>query len=145
MNTSDYISLLALCVSTASISLSWFFGFRDRANLRTSAILHSHNHGYQGTLIELEIVNHGRRPAILTYLVGEERDGGASAIVLGEKDRGIRLQEHEKYKITVYSHDLVIIDPEGNEHEYISYWFEDTLGRKYKVKGIRKLIEKMRN
>lgn len=145
MNTYDYISLLALFVSIVSIFISWHFGFRDRANLKTFAKFYPYNPHYDRAHLKIKIVNRGRRPTILTQFGGDHKDGAYSGTVLGEQNKGLRLGEHEKYETSVYVQDLVVIDPEGNQSEYINFCFEDTLGQRHKVKKAEELIEKLRN
>ena len=59
---------------------------------------------------------------------------------LGDKDKGIRLDEHQKYETTLTWEDLVCID-DGEVKEYINLWFEDTLGQRHKVTNSEKLIK----
>ena len=53
------------------------------------------------------------------------------------------LGEHEKYETTIYHEDVYFCDPGGDESEYINFWFENTLGQRYKVKNSEALIRKL--
>jgi hypothetical protein len=70
-------------------------------------------------------------------------DGAWCGSFLGKEGKGIRLGEHEKYETSVYLEDLHNFDPEGNESDYVSFWFENTLGQRYAVKNSEKLIKKL--
>lgn len=143
MYMSGYISIFALLVSMISLAISWHFGFRDRANLKTSSVFYPSHPDYDEAHIKVEIVNHGRRPTILTLLGGDFEDGNWSGENIGEVGKGLRLSEHEKYERSIYQRDLLYVGPEGVMNEYINFWFEDTLGNRFEVKNSRELIKKL--
>jgi len=143
MQISNYVSIVALIISVTSLIISWYFGFRDKAHLRTYAKFYSYNPNYDRAHILIKIVNCGRRPVILTMFGGYLSDGTYCGSFLGRENKGIRLGEHEKYETSVYLEDLHSIDPEGNESDYVSFWFENTLGQRYRVKNSEKLIKKL--
>lgn len=143
MQTSDYISIAALVISIMSITIVWYFGFRDRAHLKTFAQFYSFNPNYNRAHIAIKIVNCGRRPVILTMFGGDLSNGSWCGTVIEKEGEGIILKEHGKYETTVYLEDLHYSNPEGNEADYINFWFENTLGQRYKVKNSEKLIKKL--
>jgi len=143
MNTSNYISSLALLVSVVSLIISWHFGFRDKSKLKTYAKFYPSHPNHDRAKIEIKIVNHGRRATILTLFGGDLEDGGMSGIYLGKEGDGLRLGEHEKYETIVYADDLLVTHPEGNIAQFVRFWFEDTLGQRHKIKNSEKLISKL--
>lgn len=147
MQISDYISIAALLISITSLLISWYFNFRDKANLKTFAKFYSGEPTYGSRPhITIKIVNCGRRPTILT-MFGKDVNNKHTRWIgtyLGEKEKGIRLGEHEKYETSVYPEDLSEIDSEGNELEYTNFWFENTLGQRYKVRNSEELIKKLK-
>lgn len=144
MTISDYISISALIVSIVSLMISWYFGFRDKAHIKTFAKFYPYRPDHDRARIEIKIVNSGRRPVILTMFGGDFKDKGWCGAYIGKEKKGIRLEEHEKYETTVYSEDLVCISPEEEYSEYINFWFENTLGQRYKVNNSEELIKKLR-
>ena len=141
---SIYISLFALSVSVISLIISWHFGFRDRAKLKTYAEFYPSHPEHDRGRIEIRIVNHGRRATIITLFGGDLDDGKCSGTYLGKKGEGLRLGEHEKYETTVYADDLLVTNVEGNVAEFVRLWFEDTLGQRHKIKNSEKLIAKLK-
>jgi len=149
MQVTDYISISALVISIISLVISWYFGFRDKAHIKTFAKFYPYNPNYDQARIFIKIVNCGRRPIIITMfggdLIGKDLKGRHwSATYLGEEGKGIRLEEHEKYETTIYIHDIYNFDPEGNESECKNFWFENTLGHRFKVVNSEKLIKKLK-
>lgn len=142
MQISDYISITALFISIISLAILWYFSFRDKAQMKTFAKFYPNNPKYDRAHIAIKVVNSGRRPTILTMFGGDLKDGRWIGTYLGKEGKGLRLGEHEKYETSVYFEGISFIVPEGNESEYINFWFENTLGQRYKVKNSEKLIEK---
>jgi len=52
-----------------------------------------------------------------------------------------RLAENEKYEITIRAGDSDTMSPDGEIA--VDFWFEDTLGRRYKVKNAKENLEKL--
>jgi hypothetical protein len=92
---SGCIAALALIVSLLSFGISLYFGLRDRVHLRAISKLYNLSGEFGPAYIEVKVVNRGRRPAILTMFGGELDNGGYIGTYLGEKGRGIRLEENE--------------------------------------------------
>lgn len=139
MTFSDYIAISALLISIVSLFVSWYYNFRDRAQLKTSAQFYGVNEYNDTPYITIKVVNCGKRPTILTRFGGDLKGGGWSAERL--KD-GFRLGEHEVFERTVGPEDLVTMGPE-DEEEYINFWVENTLGQRFKIKDIEKLIKQL--
>ena len=51
------------------------------------------------------------------------------------------LAENEKYEITIRAGDSDTMSPDGEEA--VDFWFEDTLGRHYKVKNAKENLKKL--
>jgi hypothetical protein len=133
---------LALIVSLLSFSISLYFGLRDRVHLRATSKLYNLSGEFGPAYIEVKVVNRGRRPAILTMFGGELDNGKWLGTYLGEKGRGIRLEENEYHIEKVSFSDLEQFDAVKEEvHEYIRLWFEDSLGRRHPVKKSKRNIQ----
>jgi len=52
-----------------------------------------------------------------------------------------RLAENEKYEITIRAGDSNTMSPDGEIA--VDFWFEDTLGRRYKVKNAKENLKKL--
>ena len=87
----------------------------------------------------MKAVNHGRRTVILATF-GRDFPSGAWYSTQLEK-AGIRIGENEDYSITIRIGDHYILSPEGEDA--IDLWFEDTLGRRYKVKNAKDNLRKL--
>jgi hypothetical protein len=131
-----YLSAGAFLVSLASLAWSIHIGRRDRGTIKaTSKIVKYGNVG----LLEVKAVNHGRRPVILTTLWGEFQDGKRYGSYL--KNRSLRLDENEKFEITMRAGDMYTFSQDGEAA--VDFWFEDTLGIRYKVKNARENLKKL--
>ena len=84
-------------------------------------------------------MNHGRRPVILSMLGSKLSDGTWYGTYL--KDRAVRLGENEAFSKTIEYDDYVDVLIEGDIPTDL--WFEDTLGRRYKVKGAKEHLKKL--
>jgi len=140
MNFSDYIAILALVISLVSIAISWYFGFRDRARLKSKCYLLYYGEN-EIPHLKVEIINAGRRPTYIMKSGGETDNGSWSSSFLGEKGKGIRLGEHEKYEEEKGINEIIFFNREGEEVRYINYWFEDSLGQRHIVKDSEKVLK----
>lgn len=132
------VSLAALTVSVISAGSSIFFNSRERARLTTKSVLYPGD-DEQEPSITISAVNVGRRPLILRMWVGTDKAGKWVGTHLGDSTDGKRLGENERVQVRLtnvdlgWTHDEVI--------EFSELWFEDTVGRRYRVKQSRKHIE----
>jgi hypothetical protein len=94
--------------------------------------------------IKVEAVNAGRRPVILTKIVGYYKDGDWCAVDIREDKIGIRLQEHETFSedITDGASLNMLFHPISHA-TLTDLWFEDTLGRQYRVKNAKKQLKRL--
>ncbi len=143
MNYSQISFILSVCailVSLASLIWSIHTGLRDRGQLRTTATIYTS--GDDGiNYLQLKAVNHGRRPVILTMLRKKWSNGTVSGEYLA--NNGVRLGENEEYKKTFDIHDKNEVSEDGEEREAMDLWFEDTLGRKYRIKDIENKLKNL--
>lgn len=95
MNISDKIAILALVVSLLSLAVSIYFQYRDRVKLKTTCTFYPAHPDYDRAHLAIRIVNHGRRPTLLTLFGGNLKDGKWQGTRLGQKDKAVRLGEHE--------------------------------------------------
>jgi len=94
---------------------------------------------YDKAHLEIKVVNTGRRIAVLTLFGGDLEDGGWQGEGLGETGKGLHLAEHEFYNVKFYKDDVLAVSPDS-ESNYVELWFEDSLGRRHKVKNSKKNI-----
>ena len=106
--------------------------------------MYPYNPDYDIAHIIIQIVNCGRRPAILTLLGGDLMNNSWMGTYLGKDGKGLRLEENEKYETSIYLADIYSISSEGYECAYINFWFEDTIGKRYIVKNSEALIARLK-
>lgn len=129
MTHSEMLSCAALAVSGVSLFTSLHVAQRDTVKLRAWATFHPvHEHNPE-PYITVVIVNEGRRPAILRIFGGDCAEGSGGTY-LG--DKGLRLGENERHEEHVGFAGLALNGPD--EMEFVSLWFEDSLGNRHKVK-----------
>lgn len=136
MTISDYMATAALVVSFLSFGTSLYFGLRDRVNLKaTSKLYYASGDPRHTAYIEVKVVNQGRRVAILTMFGGILVNGEWIGTYIGDKGKGIRLEENEYHIEKVSQRELSQYDPiEEDVNEYVELWFEDSLGRRHPVR-----------
>ena len=97
--------------------------------------------------MEAEAINTGRRPIILTTMCFDGENGEGWRIALGEDSKGVRLNENEKFTKTIeHSRQSSMLwgGPDENE-KAVDLWFEDTVGKRYHVKGAKKHLVRLLN
>jgi hypothetical protein len=139
MPSSETISVVALAISATSLSLSVYMALRDRGRLRTKSIFYAAHDGRPASM-EVEAVNVGRRPVILRLVGGYYEDGGWNSQYIGDRKTGVRLEENERFSENIDDLRYMVIDHETGV-AVTDLWFEDTLGRRYRVKGAKKHLE----
>lgn len=142
LTLSEYISFIALALSILSFITSFYFGFRDRMSVRAECEFFPSNPEYDRAHLRIRVVNRGRRIAILPMFGGDLASGGWQGEGLGEKDKGLHLAEHERFERKFYREDVVAVAPDS-ESEYVELWFEDSIGKRHKVKKSREGIEQL--
>ena len=141
LQISDWFSLVALVVSIISLAVSLYATQLDRFKLKATSTLYLPNEYNDEGHIEVRIVNHGRRVAVMTMFGGDTEVGGYSATHLVAK--GLHLAENEFHKLTLTKPEALCVGPEY-ETEYVSLWFEDSHGRRHQVKDSRKHLEQLK-
>ena len=134
------VSIIALVISIGSLSVYTYVALRDRARLRAKSTFQNWEH--RPASVEVEAVNIGRRPVILTTIAGHYEDGDWCFTVIGGEKTGIRLQEHERFSedITDGSRLDLLFHP-ISKARLTDLWFEDTLQRRYRVKNAKKHLK----
>jgi hypothetical protein len=135
MKVSFYLSVCALLVSLFSLVWSIHIGRRDRGKIEATSRLIKYG---DTQCLEVKAVNCGRRPIILTMLWRDFKGGAVGSYL---KDHALRLGENEPFEITMRPGDTYTMSQEGEEA--IGLWFEDTVGRRYKVKNAKKNLKKL--
>lgn len=139
----ESVPYVALGVSVLSFITSFYFGFRDRVRVRAIGKFYQGSPDYDRAHLSIRIVNKGRRIAVLTMFGGDTADGGWQGENLGEKMTGLHLTEHQFYERKFYREDIVASAPDSDS-EYVELWFEDSLGKRHKVKNSRNGIQQLK-
>lgn len=142
-------SLVALLVSSASLSLSVLNYRRDRPRLILRAQLF--DGGELPSYIRVKVVNAGRRPTILLRVWGSGEGTVAIGWSLGNGDAGIKLaeNEHHSFKVTHLPRgkdefDACGMDDETDLIAFEKMWIEDTLGDHHRIPGLDNLLPRLR-
>jgi hypothetical protein len=94
--------------------------------------------------VDVSITNAGRRAVILRMTVKANERGNWVGEYLNRTEGGLRLGEHQRHDLTLWQEDLLEQYPD-DEIEVTDFWFEDTLGRRHRPKGIRQCLERLRD
>ena len=141
MPDSSTISLIALVVSILSLGFSVYFNFLDRARVVTRCKFYPESE-YNHAHIAVSIANAGRRAVILRLEVKADGKGHWVGTFLKPGEGGLRLGEHERRDLRLTHEDL--FEPNPDEVlEVTDFWFEDTLGRRHRPKGIRQCLKRL--
>ncbi|PYK15326.1 MAG: hypothetical protein DME55_13810 [Verrucomicrobia bacterium] len=76
----------------------------------------------------------------MTLLGGYYEDGHWRGTYIGHHDKGVRLGENEKFSEDIDDLHHMLFDHEKGV-TVSDFWFEDTLGHRYRVKEARKHLE----
>jgi hypothetical protein len=138
----EITSIVAICISLASLSLSLYNVFRDRAKLKiTSKFYSASEHGPNRIIVRM--VNDGRRPIILRLIGGNDSHGHWGGSYLEHEKGGLRLGEHEHYEYKFEKEDTVLFIPEGNDVFFDKLWVEDSLGRRHPIPESKVFIDRL--
>jgi hypothetical protein len=141
MHTSEILSIVALAVSVTSLGLSAYMASRDRGKLRTKSTFYAAYEG-RSPVMRVEAVNAGRRPVILTVLGGYYENGDWSGTYIRDDTAGVRLGENEKFSEEIDRlHHMLFNHDTGAA--VTDLWFQDTLGRRYRVEGAKKHLKQL--
>lgn len=135
------ISALALVISVTSLGLSAHVAFRDRGRLRTKSTFYA-AHEDRSPSMCVEAVNAGRRPVILTVFGGYYENGQSRGTYIGDYKTGVQLGENEKFSENIDALHHMLFDQETGA-AVTDLWFQDTLGRRHRVKGAKKHLQRL--
>lgn len=139
MEISLYLSISAIIIAFISLFWSIYLGYRDRGNIKATSEISYNGPDSKYFHLQVKAVNCGRRPVILSMFGKDYSDGSWGGSYIEEKEG--RLAENEKYEITIRAGDSDTMSPDGEEA--VDFWFEDTLGRRYKVKNAKENLKKL--
>ena len=139
MEISLYLSISAIIIACISLFWSFYIGYRDRGNIKATSKISYSGPDSKYFHLQVKAVNCGRRPVILSMFGKDYSDGSWGGSYIEEKEG--RLAENEKYEITIRAGDSDTMSPDGEEA--VDFWFEDTLGRRYKVKNAKENLKKL--
>ncbi len=141
MEASFYLSAGAVLISLISFVWAIHVGNRDRAKLKATSTFYEPESPEDGVpYLEVKVMNYGRRPVILTG-IGAKYLSSESAWISLEK-KAVRLGENDKFEIFINAGDCYTVDPLDGK-KAIDLWFEDTLGRRYKIKSVKKHLKRL--
>lgn len=140
MPSSEIISAFAFAISVTSLGLSAYVALRDRGRVRAKSTFYAATEGRPASM-RVEAVNIGRRPVILTLFGGYYENGCWSAVHIGDYKRGVRLEENERFRENIDGLHHMLFYPETGA-AVTDLWFEDTLGRRYRVRGAKKNLKR---
>jgi hypothetical protein len=130
---------LAVCISVASLLVSGFSYFRDRAVLKaTSQFIQPPD---ESPYVYVRIVNKGRRSIILRMWGGSDGKDW-SGNYFGNAKEGLRLAEHEMHDFIINRDGLYNPTPDA-DIIYADLWVEDTLGRRHKIKNAKANVARL--
>ena len=142
MDTSNIIASCALFVSFLSLGYTTYIGFRDSGRIKAkSEYFPESEYGPAG--INITVTNHGRRAVIFRLFAGEDDEGKSSGEILGRE--GLRLPEHGRHERSITKDNIIDAVPGPEVIEFTNFWFEDNLGKRYKIKNIKRNVMKLRN
>jgi hypothetical protein len=138
MTTSDWIAIAALFASLLSILIGVYLYERDRGRIRAWAVL---NYGDPGEghrpVLDIRIVNIGRRPILLDWLMLDFARTGRHGTQLAST-MPLKLNEGERFERTLSATEPSLFDY-ANDYA-LDIHIADTLGRVYRVKDAKKLL-----
>lgn len=138
----ETLAIAALFIAAASLGISAWVAFRDRARLKIiSKFVAASDYGPSRVIATM--VNVGRRPVILRLIGGRGSDGKWSASFLEREKGGLRLAEHERYEHTFTKDDTVSFHPEHEDFFLEALWVEDSLGTRHSIPKSREYIKKL--
>ena len=138
MSTSDYISIAALIIAIVSVAFTGYVLFRDKARVKARCRLMKYGRN-ECEALEVEAVNHGHRPIVLTQLEKRYKNGWVGTL-LGEKGHGVKLEEQQRYQDRLAPYERV---DENGLHREIDLRFLDTAGKGYAVKDAHRNLEQL--
>lgn len=139
MEISFYLSIFAILISCISLVWTIYVGYRDRGNIKATSKISYSGPDSKYFHLQVKAVNYGRRAVILSMFGVDYSDGSWGGSYIEKKDS--RLAENEKYEITIRVGDSNTMSPDGEIA--VDFWFEDTLGRRYKVKNAKENLKKL--
>jgi hypothetical protein len=143
MQFAEWLSLIALVISIGSLAASLYFNLRDRAKVEAKSKYYP---GFEDgvPMIEMSVVNAGRRPVVLRMWGGTDSSGDWAGTMINSNEGGKRLAEHERYEVKLTRGDLIAFTPD-DDVVFVDLWFEDTLGRRHRVLNARDHARKLWN
>lgn len=137
-----YLSVVAIVISALSLFVSTWALLRDRSRLKVYSIFYPGHEDYGQTGIKFKAVNRGRRPIYIRSIGGDIEENGWHAQRVGEDEFGKKLEENQYVEEHWNRNDLIVEAPNFTDR-YVSIWFEDSLGRRYKVPGSKRYIKQL--
>ena len=99
-------------------------------------------------MINFKVVNAGRRPIVLTLIQGIYENNHKCSQFIDFKNKGLKLEEGELFEYCFGKHDgIMICDPKYDDDSFdlINLWVVDSTNKKYKIKDVKKNIQKLKS
>lgn len=141
MPNATVISIVALVVLMASLCLSSYLAWRDRSRLQAKSFARAHERTGEYSSVFITVTNAGRRPLTLRLLSGIYADGSQGGHCLSEGS--VKLQESEPHELEFGKFDGIMVNGDAMS-QLVDVSFEDSTGKKHKIKGSRKNVALIR-
>jgi len=138
----EIVSIVAICVSLASLGVALYTALRDRARLKIKSKFFSASE-YGPDRIVVSMVNAGRRPVVLRLIGGHDSHGQWGGSYLEREKGGLRLGEHEHYEYKFEKEDTVLMVPDGDDLFFEELWVEDSLGIRHAIPDSKAYIKRL--
>lgn len=150
------LSVIAAVISVTGALVTWYAIFRDRGCIKASSSI-SLGEPDDSLYLIIEIVNSGRRPVFIKYLVKCHKRAKFWCTIASIKAEGLTIEDivRQQYDLPIVKlcegeYHRIVVDREDMSTLYInplnvfanSLHLEDVLGKRYKIKGIKKNIRK---
>lgn len=140
----NILSIAAIFLSVLSLLVSIYVVWKDHGRLKIYAHPFKHPDTDEYSYTSINVVNTGIRVVLMKYFVAVYFDGSIARSCLNSNCKAIVLTEGQdfKYKLGKFDGPMVnMCDENQNEDSEIkNCLFEDTMGKKWKVKGAKSAL-----
>ena len=144
----EFLSITAIFLSVFSLGISIYAIWKDHGRLKICAHPVKHPDTNEYSFISISVVNTGRRIVLMKYFVAEYFNGSTARYSLNSTGETIVLTEGQDFNYKLGKFDgpmLYIHDQNQNEDSEIkNCFFEDTTGKKWKVKEAESALRVVR-
>ena len=144
----NILSIAAIFLSVLSLLVSIYVAWKDHGRLKIYAHPIKHPDTDEYSYTSINVVNTGRRVVLMKYFVAVYFDGSIARCCLNSNCEAIVLTEGQdfKYKLGKFDGPMVNIceENQNEDSEIKNCFFEDTMGKKWEVKGAKSALRSVR-